>query len=213
MKIKLREGKKTQQTNARNLITIRYRTMVPDGEGGHIESWFDRRYVWAEIAPFWAKQRFEYKSINVHATHHIKILGKLDFQTNTKRVNDSWEIIWSGISGSNVKIEYEIVTTPGVWTEIIASTPNDGSYIWTIPAGIVDERIRVKITSLTDSESLLYTIPYNIVAVDAVGGLPQEHDQILWTVNNKTRTFEILAVENIQERNIQAIITCNEMRD
>lgn len=213
MKIKLREGKKTQQTNARHLVTIRYRQMQPDGEGGHVETWYDRRNVWAEIAPFWAKQRFEYKSINVHATHHIKILGNLDFQTRTKRVGDNWEITWSGISGANVKIEYEVTTVPGVWTEIIASTLNDGSYIWEIPASVVDSRIRVQVTSLTDPLDYIFTYPYNIVAADAVDGLPAEHDQIVWTVGTKTRTFEILAVENIQERNIQAMITCNEMRD
>lgn len=213
MKIKLREGKKTQQTNARHLVTIRYRKMVPDGEGGHKEIWYDRRNVWAEIAPFWAKQKFEYKSINVHATHRIKILGNLDFQSNTKRVGNEWEITWTGITGASVKIEYEKTTNPGILTEIIPSTINDGNYFWEIPAGVVDNRLRIKITSLIDADDFVFTNPFNIVAADAVDGLPKEYDQIVWIVNNNTRIFEIIAVENIQERNIQAIITCNEMRD
>ena len=206
-----REGQKSQQTNARNLVTIRYRQMVPDNEGGHTEVWYDRRDVWAEICPMMAKQIFEYASINVHATHRIKILGNLKFQTNTKYENAIWQITWSGILGANVQIHYQI--DGGSWVEIEASTLNDGAYDWTIPAAAIGRRIVVRVMHLTDTDSFVLTDAYNIVAENAVDGLPEEYDQIVWEVGGNTRTFEILAVENLQERNIQAVITCRERRD
>lgn len=206
-----RQGTKTQQTNARNLVTIRYRVMVPDGEGGHNETWYDRRNVWAEICPIMAKQVFEYASINVHASHLIKILGNLNFQTNTKRENEIWPVTWSGILGANVQIHYQI--DGGAWVEIESSVINSGSYDWTIPTAAIGRRVVVRVMHLTDTTSYSLTDAYNVVAENAVDGLPNEHDQITWTVAGETRTFEIKAVENLQERNIQAVITCLERRD
>lgn len=206
-----REGRKSQQTNARNLITIKYRVMVSDNEGGYIETWFDRRNIWAEICPITAKQLFEYASINVHATHRIKILGDLSFQTNTKYENDIWSISWSGIAGTNVKIHYSIDS--GLWVEIEANTLNDGLYDWTIPTAAIGRRVVVRVSHLTDTTDYVLTDAYNIVEENAVDGLPDEYDKIEWTVNGKTRSFEIKSVENLQERDIQAVITCKEMRD
>lgn len=206
-----REGHKTQQTNARNVVTIRYRIMTSDNEGGYTETWYDRRNIWAEICPIMAKQKYEYASINVHASHRIKILGNLSFQTNTKYENDTWQISWSGILGVNVQIHYQI--DGGSWVAIEASTLNDGLYDWIIPTAAIGRRVIVRVMHLTDTTSYILTDPYNIVEENAVDGLPNEYDQIIWTVNNTTRTFEILTVENLQERNIQAVITCLERRD
>lgn len=206
-----REGTRSQYTNARHLITIRYRSMTPDGEGGFTETWFDRPDIWAEICPIKAKQQFEYQSINVEATHLIKIAGNLDFQDNTKYVNNTWTITWSGIAGVNIQIHYQIDN--GAWVEITASETNDGSYDWLIPVAAIGKRVVVRVMHLTDTTSYVLTDHYNIVAENAVDGLPNEHDQIQWTINNITRTFEILTVENFQERDIMAVITCLERRD
>lgn len=206
-----REGRKTQQTNAKHLVTIRYRIMVSDNEGGYTEEWFERRNVWAEICPIMASQKYEYASINVQATHRIKILGNLNFQTFTKYENDTWQITWSGIAGVNVQIHYQI--DGGLWFEIEASTLNDGLYDWIIPTAAIGRRIIVRVMHLTDTTDYVLTDPYNIVEENAVDGLPKEYDQIIWTVSGTTRTFEILTVENLQERNIQAVITCLERRD
>jgi head-tail adaptor len=206
-----RQGTRTQSTNARNLVTIRYRVMTPDGEGGHTETWYDRQNVWAEICPIMARQVYEYAAINVQATHRIKILGNLSFQTNTKRESEVWAVTWSGILGATVKIHYQI--DGGAWVEIEASVINSGSYAWTIPAAAIGRRVIVRVAHLTDADSYVLTDPYNVVASDAVDGLPAERDQIVWTVGTETRTFEIKTVENLQERGIQAVITCLERRD
>lgn len=206
-----RQGNKSQQTNARHLITIQYRIMVSDNEGGFTENWYERKNVWAEICPIMAKQVFEYASINVHATHRIKILGNLNFQTNTKYENDTWQLIWSGILGTNIQIHYQIDS--GSWIEIEASTLNDGLYDWVIPTAAIGRHVIVRVMHLTDTTSYVLTEPYNIVSDDAVDGLPSEHDRIKWEVSNNSRIFEILTVENLQERNIQAVITCKEQRD
>lgn len=44
--------------------------------------------------------------------------------------NITWETPWTSIS--NVKIEYSI-DNGSIWTTIISSTPDDGSYPWTVP--------------------------------------------------------------------------------
>lgn len=206
-----RQGNKTQQTNARNIVTIRYRVMTPDNEGGHTETWFDRRNVWAEVCPMSAKQLFEYKSINVEATHRIKILGNLSFQKNTKRENELWNVTWSGLAGAEVKIDYQVDS--GAWVSIETNTLNDGLYDWSIPTAAIGRQVVVRVAHLTDPTSYVLTEPYNVVAENAVDGLPQEYDQIIWTIAGNVRTFEILTVENMQERNIQAVITCLERRD
>ena len=206
-----RQGTKTQQTNARHLITIRYRVMIPDGEGGHNETWYDRPDIWAEICPMMAKQVFEYSAINVHASHFIKILGNLTFQTNTKRENEVWPVTWSGILGANVQIHYSI--DGGTWVGIESIVINSGSYNWTIPAAAIGRRVVVRVMHLLDLSSFVLSDAFNVVAENAVDGLPDEHDQIQWTIGSNTRTFEIKAVENLQERNIQAVITCLERRD
>ena len=62
-------------------------------------------------------------------------------------VNTNQEITWYATSIiSNIKIEYS-VDNGATWTEITASTPNDGSYTWTVPGQVTDEaRIRVSDT-------------------------------------------------------------------
>ena len=56
-------------------------------------------------------------------------------------------ITWmsSGASG-NVKLEYYC----GTWNTIIASTPNDGSYAWTIPAGTACNS-KIKVSDVSNS--------------------------------------------------------------
>jgi SPP1 family predicted phage head-tail adaptor len=207
-----REGAKSQSTNARNLITIRYRTMISDNQGGFTETWYDRCNVWAEICPMTSKQIFEYASVNVDATHRIKINGDLYFQSNTKRVADIWSISWTGIAGTDVQIHYQI--DGGSWVEIIASTSNDGSYDWTIPIAAIGRRVIVRVMHLVDITDFVLSDAYNVVAQNAVDGLPNEYDQIIWSIGvPKQRTFEIKSVDNLQEMGVQAIITCKERRD
>lgn len=205
-----REGNKSRATNNRNLITIRYKTVVSDGEGGFDVTWNSRPNIWAEICAISASQKFEYESLNVEATHRVKIYGNLTFQDNTKYVADIWSQSWTGITGTNVQIDYMI--EEGSWTSISASEPNSGSYDWTIPAGAIGRNVIVRIMGIDDPLETSLTDPFNIVAAGTIDGLPDEHDQIDWTINGRTRTFDILTVENMQERDIQVVITCKEYR-
>ena len=54
-------------------ITIQQNVETDNGRGGFTESWEDVGTYWAEIKPLFAKQIFEYRSLNVHATHQIKV--------------------------------------------------------------------------------------------------------------------------------------------
>ena len=53
-----------------------------DGEGGYTEVWQDVKKCWAQIKPFGAKQVFEYKSLNVKATHRIKVRANIIVEEN-----------------------------------------------------------------------------------------------------------------------------------
>lgn len=206
-----REGKKTASSNAIHSITIQYRTQTSDGEGGFNYSWFNRPNIWAEISPISAKQKFEYASINVKATHRIKVNGNLTLQSNTKRVSDNWSINYTGISGPIVDVYYRIEYHE--WQLISASEINTGLFNWVIPLAAIGKRVAVRVRDIADVESYYITGQYNIVPADIRDGIPSEHDRIMWTLNGTVREFEILTVENIQERDIQLVITCVERRD
>ncbi len=90
------------------------------------------------------------------------------------QVGSSQNITWSWTSVSNVKIEY--TTNNGSnWTPIIASTPCDGLYSWTIP-NTPSAQCKVRITdvtnaSVTDQSDAVFTIsaaPY--IAVTSPNG-------------------------------------------
>jgi len=70
-----RQGKKSFATEKRHYITIQTKTKVADGEGGFTDTWTDSDSIWAAVYPMKAVQRFEYKSIDVDATHVIKVDG------------------------------------------------------------------------------------------------------------------------------------------
>jgi SPP1 family predicted phage head-tail adaptor len=70
-----RQGKKTLATEARHRIILQSRQSTTDGEGGYDGEWADVVTIWAAIAPLQARQQYMYKSINVDATHLIKVRG------------------------------------------------------------------------------------------------------------------------------------------
>ncbi len=74
-----RTHKKTLATRARHQVYIQARTVVRDEEGGFRDGWANTTStpIWAEIAPIQARQQAEYKSINVDATHLVRIDGLL----------------------------------------------------------------------------------------------------------------------------------------
>jgi len=84
-----RIGKKSFATELRHYVSIQYFTKAYDGEGGYIESWSEKNNIAAAIYPIRAEQLFEYRSINVEATHIIKIRGKIEL-TEVDRIY--WDV-------------------------------------------------------------------------------------------------------------------------
>jgi SPP1 family predicted phage head-tail adaptor len=80
-----RIGRKTLATELRHYITIQFMRKTDDGEGGFIETWHDRETIAAAIYPIRAEQLFEFRSINVEATHIIKIRGKINIVDEVNR--------------------------------------------------------------------------------------------------------------------------------
>jgi len=80
-----RKGKKTLATECRHYVYIQRKRNVDDGEGGYVVTWSSIKRIAAAIYPIRAAQLFEYRSINVEATHIIRIRGKIDL-TEVDRV-------------------------------------------------------------------------------------------------------------------------------
>lgn len=80
-----RQSKKTLASRQHHYITIQTKTKVSDGEGGFDVTWTDGDEVPAAIFPIRADQKFEYDSINVHATHRIEIRGLITVSEDTNR--------------------------------------------------------------------------------------------------------------------------------
>lgn len=57
---------------------------------------------------------------------------------------------WAGSAptgtSATVKIEYSTSGANGPWTTIVSSTPNDGSYQWTVPTGVNSNNCHIKYT-------------------------------------------------------------------
>jgi SPP1 family predicted phage head-tail adaptor len=70
-----REGKKTLSTELKKRVQIQTKASVSDGEGGFTDTYTTSATVWAGISPIRATQQAEYKSINVDATHLVKLRG------------------------------------------------------------------------------------------------------------------------------------------
>jgi SPP1 family predicted phage head-tail adaptor len=70
-----RQGKKTLATEMRHRLTVQTLVEVDDGAGGFEETWIDEDDIWGAVYPMSAKRVDEYKSINVDATHMVKVRG------------------------------------------------------------------------------------------------------------------------------------------
>lgn len=70
-------------------ITIQETTETSNDRGGFTEVWSTYESRWAEIRPFGAKQVYEYRSLNVHATHRIKVRADSAVQENNRIVYGS----------------------------------------------------------------------------------------------------------------------------
>ena len=78
------------------------------------------------------------------------------------------EITWTSESGiANVKIEYSVDNGTG-WTEIVASTANDGSFNWEVPCDLSDEAL-VRISDVDGGASDTSDAVFFIVDTDSDG--------------------------------------------
>lgn len=80
-----REGKKSLASEQHHYVTIQTRTNASDGEGGFAESWADGDTIPAAVYAITASQQFEFNSVNVSATHRIKIRGLISVSEENNR--------------------------------------------------------------------------------------------------------------------------------
>lgn len=201
-----RVPKKSDTSQCRRRIVFQQAVQTPDGEGGFSTAWVNFLPRWASVVPIRADQQFEYKSVNVDATHHIKTRGYLTLPTFTKWEGATWAITWAGIAGTNVQIHYQI--NGGSWVLITASTPNDGAYSWTIPAAAIGENVVVRVMHATLTNSYQLTDAYLVVDARVINREANETDRIYFD----SRVFEILTMENLHENDFKFFITCKERR-
>lgn len=71
-----RQPRKSQASQAQHYVYVQTRVSTADGEGGFSEQWTSgASAIPAAISPIQARQLFEYRSVNVDATHLIKVRG------------------------------------------------------------------------------------------------------------------------------------------
>lgn len=71
-----RQNKKTLATILRHRVTVEAYTGTTDDEGGFVDLWATAiANVPASVDPIQARQVFQYRSVNVEATHWIKTRG------------------------------------------------------------------------------------------------------------------------------------------
>lgn len=140
-----RIGKKTLSTECRHPVTFQQNHPVPDGGSGYNDAWVNFLPAWAAIYPYRAEQVFNFRSINVEATHLVKTRGYLQLTTKTKWAGQIWNVTWSGVGGITVQIHYQI--NGGSFVLISASEPNTGLYQWTIPDEAVGKNVKVRVTN------------------------------------------------------------------
>lgn len=106
-------------------------------------------------------------------------------------INTTQDITWYATSiVANVKIEYS-TDNGATWTLITASTPNDGSYTWTVPAQVTEEAL-IKVSDIdglpTDMSDDTFTISALVsLKVQDASGEPGSSGNIVnvW-LNNQT---------------------------
>jgi hypothetical protein len=201
-----RQTKKSLATEACKRIVFKQAIQTKDGEGGFVTTWVSFFPRWAAILPIKAQQVFNFKSVNVEATHYIKTRGYLTLPTEAKWAGSSWVVEWSGLTGTNVKIEYKVGA--GSFSSIVSSTANDSSYTWTVPTNAIGENVVIRVTDITTPAEYFELAPALVVASTVINREANEKDRIFYG----SREFEILTIEDIQEKNFSKFITCKELR-
>ena len=95
-------------------------------------------------------------------------------------VGESEDITWTGVNVSDVKIELS-VDNGSNWTTIIESTPNTGSYPWTVTAQDSSDECLIRITNAADGTVFdvsddVFTIDIISTVEEILSGIPSEYD-------------------------------------
>jgi len=75
-----RIGDKTLATEMRHRITIQRQLSTTDGDGGFGVTWSDLSSCFAAIYPKQARQVFKFRTIDVDATHQIRIRRQIEIE-------------------------------------------------------------------------------------------------------------------------------------
>ena len=131
----------------------------------------------------------------------------------------TYNITWSKFPGSRVKIE--LLKENAVTATISASTPNDDSHFWTIPAGIEpDDDFRIMITSLEDIS--VSDISDNFFTIKSLANplvLVPSEPGIIW---NNSQTYNItwsgftgskVRIELIKDNTVRSTIAASTAND
>lgn len=83
-------------------------------------------------------------------------------------------------NSSSVKIEYSTAGNGGPWTTIVASTPNDGTYQWTVPTGVSSSNCFIRVTATNSTQGgsavAMNSVPFNIGCTTSVTGMEEDGD-------------------------------------
>ncbi len=73
-------------TRARHYVSVQSRQNRDDGQGGFISEWSAGTRYPMEIVPIKASQQFQFRSVNVDATHRLYCRGNITINEKTDRI-------------------------------------------------------------------------------------------------------------------------------
>ena len=129
-------------------------SIAVDGAGNAHVAWYD----YTDYGGSGTDVDILYKRWNT--THEIIINAPIF--TSTWQMGNSYDILWNS-AGNFANVEIELYWKETFNATISASTPNDGSYSWTIPSGFVNSsQYQIKITDVSNSSFYDYSDYFEI---------------------------------------------------
>ena len=85
-----RQHKRNFASVSNQTVRVQTRTEIPDGEGGYTYTWADTTSVtiWASVTCLNSKQRAEYASLKVDATHEVDISAYIAISEDDRIIFD-----------------------------------------------------------------------------------------------------------------------------
>jgi len=96
--------------NLNRYITIQASTLLPDGQGGNLESWLDAIYTFAEVLPGSSTKTFNNRAIEIQSDIRFRIRTGTNINKNNRIFYNNRICIIEGIRNDDWFEEFQIIS-------------------------------------------------------------------------------------------------------